>query len=243
MLPHCLTQIADVFENPTSPLGDRWFRTFVPILILSSNQLYLPTSFNFLPSSIQLYLPTSSNFPGGVVYPSSYLLPGLQNRPVALPRRRLYSTFSPSWSSSFFHHFSNTFFHRFWLHLGSQNGSQIHQKSTKNRSKNLIEKLTTFGVDFSSIFNGFWTQLHLKKHQKRCEGCQFLCFRYLYFKIDPNMFLTSFLHRFFLHFGSQIPPKMHPKTYQKNHQISHRFLFDFYRILASILAPIFHQNR
>ena len=126
--------------NPTSPLGDRWFRAFVPILILSSNQLYLPTSFNFLPSSIQLYLPTSSNFPGGVVYPSSPLLPGLQNRGAELPRRLLYSTFSPSWSSSFFHHFSNTVFYRFWLYLGSQNGSQIHQKSIKKGVGKMMKK-------------------------------------------------------------------------------------------------------
>ena len=33
-----------------------------------------------------------------------------------------YSTFLPSWSSSFFHHLRNTFCHRFCLHLGSQNG-------------------------------------------------------------------------------------------------------------------------
>ena len=150
-------------KNPTSPLGERWVRAFVPILIPSSNQLYLPTCFNFLPSSIQLYLQTSSNFPGGVVYPSSPLLPWLQNRPVARRRSHLYPTFSRSWSSSFFHHFFNTFFHRFWLHLGSQNGSQIHQKSIKNRSKNLIKKLLTFGIDFSSIFNRSGTQLNLKK--------------------------------------------------------------------------------
>ena len=136
---------------------------------LSTSNPQLPTS--------SLILPTSSNFLGGVVYPSSYLLPWLQNRGAESTRRRLYSTFLPSWSSSFFHHFSNTFFHRFWLHLGSQNGSQIHQKSTKNRSKNLIEKLTTFGVDFSLIFYRFWTQLNVKKQEKRCEGCHFSCFR------------------------------------------------------------------
>ena len=151
-------------------------RAFVSSLIPSSIQLYLPTSSNFLPSSIQLYLPTSSNFPGGVVYPSSYLLPGLQNRGAERTRRHLDATFWPSWSSSFFHHFSNTFFHRFWLHLGSQNGSQIHQKSTKNRSKNLIEKLTTFGVDFSSIFNGFGTQLHLKNTKNVVRGVSFCVF-------------------------------------------------------------------
>ena len=187
--------------NPTSPLGDKWFRTCVSVFIPStstSNSLYCT---------------------GGGVYPSSPLLPWLQNRPVAWIRSRLFSTFSRFWSSSFFHHFPNTFFHRCLLHLGSQHGSQIYQKSSKSRSKNLIKKLTTFGIDFSSIFNGFGTQLHLKKHQKRYEGCQFLCFRYLYFKIDPNMFLTSFLHRFFSHFGSQIPSKMHQKTFQKKHQI------------------------
>ena len=135
---------------------------------MSTSNIQLPTS--------SLILPTSSNFLGGVVYPPSYLLPGLQNRGAESTRRRLYSTFLPSWSSSFFHHFSNTFFHRFWLHLGSQNGSQIHQKSTKNRSKNLIEKPTTFGVDFSSIFNGFGTQLILKKQVKRYEGIIFHIF-------------------------------------------------------------------
>ena len=64
----------------------------------------------------------------------------------------------PSWSSSFFHNFSNAFFGRFWHHLGSQNGSKILPKSIQNRSKNLIEKLSTFGADFSWIFKGFWTQ-------------------------------------------------------------------------------------
>ena len=44
---------------------------------------------------------------------------------------RPFSTLSPSLSSSFFQHFSNTFLYRFWLHPGSQDGSQIHQKSTK----------------------------------------------------------------------------------------------------------------
>ena len=67
--------------------------------------------------------------------------------------------FWPSWSSSFFHNFSNTFFYRFWPHLGSQNGSKIRPKSIQNRSKNSIEKLSTFGTNFSSIFNGFCTQL------------------------------------------------------------------------------------
>ena len=84
--------------------------------------------------------------------------------------------FWPSWSSSFFHNFSNTFFYRFWPHLGSQNGSKILPKSIQNRSKNLIEKLSTLGVDFSSIFDRFWTQLDLKNLQKRCEKYQFSCF-------------------------------------------------------------------
>ena len=65
----------------------------------------------------------------------------------------------------------------FWFHLGSQNGSQIQQKSKKKQSKNLIGKLTPFEGNFSSIFNGFGTQLNLKKYQKRYEGCHFLCFR------------------------------------------------------------------
>ena len=147
--------------------------------------------------------------------------------------------FWPSWSSSFFHNFSNTLFYRFWPHLGSQNGSKILPKSIQNRSKNLIEKLSTFGVDFSSIFDRFWTQLNFKKHQKRCEGCQFLCFRYLYFKIDPNMFLTSFLHRFFFHFGSQIPPKNLSKKKSNFESIFHRFLSDF----GLHLGSNFSQNR
>ena len=141
------------------------------------------------------------------------LLPWLQNRGAKSFRSHLYPTFSPSWSSSFFHHFFNTFFHRFWLHLGSQNGSKIDQKSSKNRSKNLIKKLSTFGTDFSSIFGRFWTQLDLKNLQKRCEGYQFSCFCQLYFKSDSNMFLVSFLDRFFIHFGSQIAPQMPQKTF------------------------------
>ena len=144
-------------ENPTSPLGFGGFG------LASNFQLYE-------------YLTTSSNFLGGVVYPSSYLLPGLQNRGAEWSRARLYAISSRSWSSSFFHHFSNTFFHRFWLHLGSQNGSKIDPKSSKNRSKNSIEKLSTFGTDFSSIFGGFWNQLELKNLQKRCERYQFSSF-------------------------------------------------------------------
>ena len=66
--------------------------------------------------------------------------------------------FWPSWSSSFFHNFSNAFFYRFWRHLGSQNGSKIRPKSIQNLSKNSIEKLFTFGTNFSSTFYGFCTQ-------------------------------------------------------------------------------------
>ena len=105
-------------------------------------------------------------------------LPGLQNGCAKVTRGRLYATFSPSWSSSFFHNFSNTLFFspRFWLHPGSQNGSLIHQKSVKNQSKNLIEKLHSFSIVFSSIFDGFGTQLNLKKKQKRFERCHVSCF-------------------------------------------------------------------
>ena len=83
----------------------------------------------------------------------------------------------PSWSLSFFQIFQHLFLYRFWHHCGSQNGINILPKSIQNRSKNLIEKLSTFGIIFSSIFHGFGSQLNLKKRQKRCEGCIFLCFR------------------------------------------------------------------
>ena len=105
-----------------------------------------------------------------MVYPSSYLLPGLQNRPVALTRRHLYSTFLPSWSSSFFHHFSNTFFRRSWLHLGSQNGSQIHQKPFKNRSKNLIGKTHYFWGRFFFDFQWILDPTSLENTAKTMGG-------------------------------------------------------------------------
>ena len=57
------------------------------------------------------------------------------------------------------------------------------------------------------------------------------------------MFLRSFLYRFFIHFGSQIPSKTLPKTDQKKHQILNRFFIDFWWILASILGPIWLPNR
>ena len=71
--------------------------------------------FSFHPPSLQLFLSSStpSSNSGGVVYPSSFLLPWLQNRPGALTRSRLYTFFSPSWSSSFFLHFPNTLFFDF----------------------------------------------------------------------------------------------------------------------------------
>ena len=56
------------------------------------------------------------------------------------------------------------------------------------------------------------------------------------------MFLASFLHRFVIHFGSQIPPKMLPKTYLKNHENLNRFYIDFGSILGSNLDPIFFKN-
>ena len=102
--------------NPTSPLGDRWSRTFVQSLNPSSNQLYFPTS---------------SNFPGGVVYPSSFLLPGLRNRGADPTRGRQYSTLSPSWSSSFFHHFFNMIF----IDFASILAPKMAPKSSKIQSK------------------------------------------------------------------------------------------------------------
>ena len=71
-----------------------------------------------------------------------------------------------------------------------------------------------------------------------------LCFRWFYFKIDSNMFLTPFLHRFFFHFGSQIPSKMHPKTFQKKHAFWDRFFKHFWRFLdhlGAILGPTWRQ--
>ena len=174
--------------------GERWSRTFVE----SSSQW--PFNSYCQPGWMEGFTPPPSSSPGSKIV--------VQTSAIAT-YIRLFRYLGR-------HHFCITFFHRFWLHFGTPDGSKTEQNSSKNRSKNLIEKLTTFGVDVSSIFNGFGTQLHLKKHQKRREGYQFLCFRYLYFNIDPNMFLTSFLHRFFLLVGSQIPPKTHPKTYQKN---------------------------
>ena len=87
--------------------GDRWSRAFVK----SSSQ----QPFN------------SYCQPGldGGVYPSSFLLPGLQNPPAALCRSRLYPTFSRSWSLSFFRHFFNTLFYRFRIHFGAQVGTKI----------------------------------------------------------------------------------------------------------------------
>ena len=158
-----------------------------------------------------------------MVYPSSYLLPGLQNRLVAGWRRHRDSTFSPSWSS-FFHHFSNTFFHRFWLHLGSQNGSKIHQKSIKNRSKNLIEKLITFGVDFSSIFDRFWTQLNFKKNSKNDGG---LFVFHVFASSTSRSIPTCFWHRFCSDFSSILAPRSLPKCFKKQFEKMMKFWTDF----------------
>ena len=84
--------------------------------LLKSHQPVRATSglgFSFHPPSLQLFLSSSapSSNSGGMVYPSSFLLPWLQNRPGARWRSRQYAICSPSWSSSFFHHhFFNTLF-------------------------------------------------------------------------------------------------------------------------------------
>ena len=122
----------------------------------SSNQLYqlyiqptLPTlhpinSSNFTTNS-------TTKFPGGVVYPSSFLLPGLQNRPAARTRRLPYSTLLPSWSSSFFHHFFNMFL----IDFGSILAPKMAPKSTKNPFKIYLKTRSKKSLLLGPIFHYF----------------------------------------------------------------------------------------
>ena len=130
-------------NNPTS-LWLKWSRTFVK----SSSQ----HPFN----------PISSNSPGGGVYPSSYLLPWGLDKGFARTRNHLYPIFSPSWPSSFFHHFSNPLLYRFWLHFGAQLGAKFPPKSIKNPSQEWSGTIPTFFTSFSSNFEGFGTSQNLK---------------------------------------------------------------------------------
>ena len=91
--------------------GDRWFRACVA-------------------ASIPPAPPSNDLYYGGGVYPSSYLLPWTQNRGAEW-RSHLYPTFSPFWSSSFFHHFFNTFLCWLWFDFGPN----LEAKSLKNRSQ------------------------------------------------------------------------------------------------------------
>ena len=68
---------------------------------------------------------------GGGVYPSSFLLPGLQNWPADLGHGRPYAIIAPFWPSSFFHYFFNTLLCWFWLDVGPN----LEPKSLKNRSQ------------------------------------------------------------------------------------------------------------
>ena len=132
--------MTDSESNPTSPLGDRWFRACVAASIP-------PTS------------PSNAFYIGGGVYPSSYLLPWTQNRGAEWGRSHLYPTFSPSWSSSFFHHFFNTRLCWFWLHFGPQLGAKMAPKSIP---KVIFSSSEPGSSDFlifatpSMVFNGFW---------------------------------------------------------------------------------------
>ena len=76
--------------NSTILHQDGFFKSHQP----SGRQVVSDLRVSIHPFNFTFYLPTSSNFPGGVVYPSSPLLPWLQNRPVARRRSRLFSTFS-----------------------------------------------------------------------------------------------------------------------------------------------------
>ena len=119
----------------------------------------------------------------------------------------------------FFHHFScfsQRLFLRFWLHFRSQNGSQIDKKSMKNRCRNWIGKLHSFGTDFSSIFHGFSTPFYVEKTAKTMDGCSFFMFSRVLLQDLFQIVLWSFRHRFFFNFGYQSLFKTPPKTCLKN---------------------------
>ena len=81
----------------------------------------------------------------------------------------------------------------------------------KNRCKNWIGKLLTFGTDFSLIFHGFSTPFYMKKQQKRWRVVRFSCFRYFVFKTD----FERFWGRFGIDFSSILAPKTCLKRLRK----------------------------
>ena len=107
-------------------------------------------------------------------------------------------TFSPSWSSSFFHHFSNPLLYRFLLHFESQLGAKIAPKSMKNPSQEWSGKLPTFFIDFSLHFAGFGTPQNLKSRAPVSTGSYFLRFG-----LSPLIsILNQFPAPFFMDFGT-----------------------------------------
>lgn len=122
--------------------------------------------------------------------------------------------------SSFFPHLFSSMLAPSWLPKLLPNPSKIYKKSVQK----LERKTCYFGDRFVQLFLiDLVPTLIWKKTQKRFEGYHFSCFREFYLKIDSNMSLTSFSHRFFIHLGTKLPSKMHHKTFQRNHQISNRF--------------------
>ena len=140
------------------------------------------------PSSNQLYFPTSSNFAGGVVYPSSYLLPGLQNRPVALSRRCLYPTLSPSWSSSFFHHFPTCFF----IDFASILAPKMIPKSSKIQSNIYLKTCSEKSLLLGLIFHRFFVDLGPSFTSKTVKNR----WRVAFFMFSPVLLQDRFQHVF-----------------------------------------------
>ena len=96
--------------NPTSPLGERWFRS--PLSTFPSSPIPFGERFTSpLPLSV-------------VLSPRGPELPG---PPLAAQ--------SPSRSDPKIHQFFRRFLNPVWCRFGSQNDFQIHPKSLKNQSK------------------------------------------------------------------------------------------------------------
>ena len=107
----------------------------------------------------------------------------------------------------------------------------------KNRCKNWIGKLLTFGSDFSSIFHGFWTPFYVKKQQKRWRVVRFSCFRHFVFKTD----LERFGGRFGIDFSAILGPKTSLKRIRKQIKKIIKFRIDFSSLFDRFGLPSWVQ--
>ena len=175
--------LASIYLNPTSPLGDRWFRACVSASIPPT-----PTSNAFvLYQSLQLLHPILCTVLEEGFSPPPPSSPGLWT----VVSRGVVATYIRLFRHPGHHHFFIIFSTPFYIDFYSISTPNLEKKSIKNRSQERLGKLPTFCIDFSSNLNGF-------------KGCWNLVFELL--ASTGSKISTFWLSAFMLIFGSMLAP-------------------------------------